>query len=248
MEQKTKKKIIQICAVIVILVSLLFAVGFLMLRYQVEGETNLPFDISKISIMSSIDTTSNEDKQNIWNLNVNQINDIYIDIEKNKDYKKTEIIKSIKLDNFNISTKGSKGQMHIYKPTEKDVAIFKAEKENIVNEVTYKGDVKSDIKKLKVSNQGGRIAVRISNDGVSTYISKDAKEVDYSKLLQVTNVNIDDLRADINFDITIKLKSKKSYKANISLNIPEDSIIEKGTCNKEITDLKDVVFKRIENN
>ena len=78
MEQKLSKKVFHICMIIVIITAVLFAVGIIILRYQVEGETNLPFEISKISIISAVDGKDNKDEANKWNINVNQNNDVYI--------------------------------------------------------------------------------------------------------------------------------------------------------------------------
>ena len=49
----TKTKSFHICMIIVIIVVILFIVGVLVLRYNVEGETNMPFELSKIAIISS---------------------------------------------------------------------------------------------------------------------------------------------------------------------------------------------------
>ena len=72
--------------VIFIIVIILFIAGVISLKYNVEGEANLPFELSKISIISSVEGTDNEDAQNKWNLTVNQNNDIYLYIKKNDNY------------------------------------------------------------------------------------------------------------------------------------------------------------------
>ena len=248
MEQKLSKKVFHICMIIVIIAIILFAVGFLVLRYQVEGETNLPFEISKISIISSIDGKDNKDDANKWNLTVNQNNDVYIYIDKNNNYNKTEIIDSVIIDNITINKNSEKGEVHIYKPTEKGTAIFENVQDNIIEQLAYIGDMESNIKGLKISNQGGVIVVRFANDNVSIYTSNDAEQVDYSKLLKETKITYDDLKATANMDLTIKLTSGKSFKANITLDIPIEGIIEEGTSSREITDTNNIVFKRIENN
>ncbi len=219
-----------------------------MLKYEVEGETYLPFEISKISIISSTDAIDKqENAQSKWDLEVNQNNDIYIYIEKNPEYKKTEIIDTIKLDNFNIINKSSKGENVIYKPQEQEVAIFKNSEDNKVTEIEYKGEQESDIKKLKISNQGGIIVFRIAKNDISEYTSDTDEEIKYNELLSKTNVSIEDLRIKMTFDITMVLHSGKVYKAPISLNLPNEEIIEKGVSSKEITELDDIIFKRIEN-
>ena len=39
------KKIVHICVILGIIVLILIIAGIIMLRYQVEGETNLPFEL-----------------------------------------------------------------------------------------------------------------------------------------------------------------------------------------------------------
>ena len=248
MEQKRSKKIFHMCMIIVIIVAILFIVGILILRYQVEGETNMPYDISKITVISSTDAKDAADGVNRWNMTINQNNDIYVYIDKNNFYAKTEIIDSVVIDNFVIDKQGQKGEIHIYKPAEENTAIFKNSEENVAHEVIYTGDTESDIKKLKISNQGGLVVLRCANDNIATYTSPDAEEVNYGKLLQNTNTTNDDLKAKITFDLTINLTSGKVYKATISIDIPVNGIVENGTSSQEITDLKDVVFKRTQNN
>ena len=247
MEQKSSKKIFHVCMIIVIIVIILFAVGILILRYQVEGEKNLPFEITKISVISSVDGEDNTDETNRWNINVNQNNDVYIYIDKNNNYNKTEIIDSVSIDNIIVNKDSEKGKVHIYKPTEKGTAIFENIEENIIEQLVYTGDMESNIKRLKISNQGGVIVVRIANDNVATYTSNDAEQVDYSKLLKETKITYEDLKATANMDLTIKLTSGKSFKANIMIDIPIEGIIEDGTSSLEITDTNKIVFKRIEN-
>ena len=141
MEQKTSKKIFHICMIIAIIAAILFGVGILVLRYQVEGETNMPFEISKISVISSVDSTTNSDEANMWNMNVIQNNDIYVYIDKNNSYGKTEIIENVVLENFTINKDIEKGQMHIYKPVEENVAMFKNSEENITDQIIYTGEM-----------------------------------------------------------------------------------------------------------
>ena len=248
MKKDVSKKLLHICLVIVIIVAIISGVGFLIIRYQVEGETNLPFDISKISIISSIDGKDNKDDANKWNISINQNNDIYFYIDKNNNYSKTEIIDSIVIDNIKINKNTEKGQTHIYRPSEKGNNMFENSEENIAEQISYRGDMESNIKNLKISNQGGLVAIRIANDNVATYKSNEAEQVDYSKLLQQTNTTLEDIKTTANIDFTIKLTSGKTFKSNITLEIPIEGIVENGTSNKEITDTKSIVFKRVENN
>ena len=126
--------------------------------------------------------------------------------------------------------------------------MFENNEENLVDQIVYVGDMESNIKQLKISNQGGLIVFRFANDNIATYTSNDAEQVDYNKLLQETKTTYEDLKTTTTFDLTIKLKSGKSFKANISLQIPIEGIVENGTSSKEITETNNIVFKRIENN
>ena len=248
MGKKINKKLFHICMIIVVITAILFGIGILILRYQVEGETNLPFEITKISIISSVDGKDNKDEANKWNITVNQNNDIYFYIDKNNNYEKTEIIDSIIINNITIHKNSEKGEIHIYKPTEKGTNIFENTEENLTEQIIYEGDMESNIKKLKISNHGGLAVLIIANYNIAKYKSNDAEQVDYSKLLQETKTTYENLKATASIDLTIKLKAGKSFKSTILLDIPVEDIVEKGTANKEITDTKNIVFKRIENN
>ena len=57
----------------------------------------MPFKISKISIIESVEGIENQGTEEKWNFNVNENNDIYIYLEKNSAYGKTEIIDSVEL-------------------------------------------------------------------------------------------------------------------------------------------------------
>lgn len=249
MEQSLSKKIFHICMIIAIIIAILLVVGIIVMRYQVEGETNPPFELSKITLISSVDTTENKDTKNKWNLNIHQNNDIYLYVEKNKDYRKTEIIKNVTLDNFVINKITQNGESHLYKTVNEDNVMFKNAKENIVEQIIYTGELKSNVKEQKISNQGGLVVFRYANDNIAKFVSNKLEEIDYSKLLKTANVNIEDLKAEISFDLNINLESGKQYQTNIHLDLPAtDNIIEEGTVSREITDLNDIVFKRIENN
>lgn len=246
MEQKLSKKVLHICINAVILVAIFFGVGMSILKYHVEGETNLPFNISKIAIISNTEGKDQEGT-NKWNLSLNQNNDIYIYMEKNNEYKKVEVIESVTLENFKIINDSNIGEKNIYRPKSTGTSILKNKEEYKVEKLEYIGDLESDIRNLKISNQGGIILFRYSLDNIGTYASDTDEEIKFDELLKKTNIKMDDLKSKISFDIIIKLKSGKSFKANIELDTPSGDIVEEGTSNIEITDLNNIVFKRIEN-
>ena len=113
-----------ICMVLVIIFAILFIAGIISLKYNVEGEGNPPFNLSKISIISNIDGTDTEDTENKWNLEVNQNNDIYLYIKKNENYKYTETISSVVINNFNCPTLGDFTILKLFITTLDIVSVY----------------------------------------------------------------------------------------------------------------------------
>lgn len=245
MNDKLKSKIIKIALTIIITTSILFVVMIYLLNYHEEGEANLPFKISKIVVVSSTEGIQNNAHQNQWSLDVNQNNDIYLYIDKNKNYGKTELIESVKIANFNIEKQNEQGTIKLYRPTTDENKMFKNSQELEMQELTYTGDIESNIKELKVSNQGGLIVFRCANNNVSQYLADNVTEVNYNQLLILTNVQKEDLNVNISFDIEIKIVNKKTYQATIELELPIEDVITKGRTDIEITDLEDIAFKII---
>jgi len=247
MFRSLNKKIFHVIMVVVIVFVILCVAGILALRYQVEGESNMPFQVTKISIVQSVEGKNMEGSTQKWNLNVNQNNDIYVYIEKNSRYGKTEIIEEVELNNINIKKQNEKGETKFYSPVVDEKRMFINSIENEITGITYKGELESNIKEQKISNQGGIVAFRYGINNLSQYISDSDEQIDHSQLLKLTNITKEDLQTKLSFDIVIKLTSGKKYQSTIDLDIPAEEIIEKGTIGKELTNLEDVIFKRIEN-
>lgn len=247
MYSRLNKKLFHVIMIIIIIFVILSVAGILLLRYQVEGEANMPFKITKISIVGSVEGIETEGAPQKWNFNVNQNNDIYVYLEKNSNYGKTEIIESVQINNIKANKQSQNGEIKMYKPVTEEKRMFVNAVENEITEITYTGELQSNIKEQKISNQGGIIAFRYAINNVSQYISEDATEIDHSKLLNITNVQKEDIQTSLSFDIIIKLTSGKKYQANVNLDIPSDEIIETGTSGVDITDLQGIIFKRIEN-
>lgn len=241
------KKIFHVITIVAIIFAILCVAGMLALRYQVEGEANMPFKITKISIAESVEGMANEGTSEKWNLNVNQNNDIYIYIEKNSGYGKTEIIEEVEINNIIINKQNEKGELKLYKPVIDEKRMFINAQENEISNIVYAGELESNIKEQKISNQGGIVAFRYGINNLSQYISDIDEQIDHSQLLKLTNITQEDLQTKLSFNIIIKLTSGKKYQATISLDVPTDEIIEKGIAGKEITDIKGIIFKRIEN-
>ena len=247
MFRNLNKKIFHIIMIVVIIFIILCVAGILILRYQVEGETNMPFKITKISLVESVEGIENQGAGEKWNFNVNQNNDIYIYIEKNSNYLKTEIIEEVQINNINMNKQKQIGELKLYKPVLDEKRMFFNATENEIAEITYKGELESNIKDQKISNQGGIVAFRYAINNISQYVSESHEQIDHSQLLKLTNVKKEDLQTNLSFNIIIKLTSGKKYQATVNLDIPIEEIIEKGIDSKDITELGNIIFKRIEN-
>jgi len=242
----TNKKIFHLIMLIIIITIILFLAGVIILKYNVEGETNMPFKINKISIISSSEGIDKEATDTKWAFDLYQSNDVYIYIDKNKNYSKSELIKSINIENINIDA-NNKENIKIYKPSRQaENLIFKNSDENIVESIEYVGDVETNLTNLKISNQGGIIAFRCSNNNLTEYKSDD-EIINHQELLKKCGIINDDLKFKIYFDLIINLESGKEYKTTINLDLPVDNVVESGTTSIEITNLTDFIFKRINN-
>lgn len=240
----TNQKYFHIVVLIIMIAIILFILGITILRYNVEGETNMPFQLSKISIISSSEGKDKEAIDTRWAFDIYQSNDLFLYIDKNKSYNKTEAIKSVEISNIVIDAK-KRDNIKIYRPDQEDEKlIFKNKEENSVETIEYKGDMTSDLKQLKISNQGGLVALRCSVDNLATYTSND-EEINHHELLKKAGVAQEDLEVKITFDLVIKLEEGKEYKATIHLDLPVENVIEKGTTSTEITNTKDFIFKRV---
>ena len=247
MYRNLKQKAFHVAIIIIIISVILCVGGMLILKYEVEGESNMPFKITKISIIESVEGLENESAGEKWSFRVNENNDIYIYIEKNFSYGKTEIIDSVEVKNINANRQKELGELKFYKPVMDEKRMFVNQTENEITDIIYTGELESNIKEQKISNQGGIVAFRYGINNLSQYVSENDELIDHSQLLKLTNITQEDLQTQLTFDIIINLKSGKKYQAPISVDIPTDEIIEKGTVGIDITDLKNIIFKRIEN-
>ncbi len=247
MYRNVKQRIFHSVIIAIIVIAILCVGGMFILKYQVEGESNMPFKISKISIIESVEGTETQGAGEKWSFDVAENNDIYIYLEKNFSYGKTEIIQSVDVKNINVNKAKSVGDIKFYKPVQDEKRMFINQEESEITDITYNGDLESNIKEQKISNQGGIVAFRYAINNISQYVSQDAEQIDHSQLLKLTNIKQEDLQTTLTFDIVINLTSGKKYQAPISVDIPTDEIIEKGTVGIDKTDLNNIIFKRIEN-
>ena len=248
LKEITNKKAFHLIVITVIMVVLLFILGVTILDYNENGESNMPFNISKISIISTSEGIDKVSEGNKWAFDINQNNDIFVYIKKNDGYGKTETIKNIVLDNFQVNKQSEKGEMKIFKPdTTSEVQIFTNKEENVENSLEYVAGTESNFKNLQISNQGDKLAFRYSNANVATYESNEEEEINHAELLKKSGITMDELKGTLSFDITITLDSGKVFKATVKIDMPAGDIIENAQQSLEITDFSDVVFKRIQN-
>lgn len=242
----TRKKYFHTVMIIVIIFAVLFALGIIVLKYNVEGETNMPFTLSKITIVSTAEGIENKGTEEKWNLSIFQNNDVYFSIEKNENNKEDEIIQSVSIENIQITKTPNVGEIKTYMPNSSEGRTFAMKDEYIVSEgkLTFKGASRSNSKTLEIGNQGGTAVVRFANTGLGKYISDEDEEIVHNgSLISKTEAKDEDLEFTITFDFIIKLRNK-SYVSNISLTMPcSENLIEEGTSSKEIKDK--FVFKRL---
>ena len=241
-----KKRIFKKCLFAAFLVILFTIVISIMLKYDVEGEKELPFSISKLLIISTVDGKLNEDTENIWNIGITQVNDLYMYIDKTVE-DDDQTIKEVKIENFVVNKNPNKGKLKVLRPTGEIANLYTHSHQDYINDkIVYTGGVIDDLKSLEISNNGGILGFRVAVEELGNYISNEDEEITYDgKLLSNLGVTVSEISFNISFDIIITTSDNISFKGTINLNMPIDTVIEEGSSSKEITDFSNVVFKRI---
>lgn len=241
--KKNKEKYIILFFVILIFCTTFF----IMYKYYVEGEKNLPFNITKLLVVSSAKTENIELNEDIYEANIIQKNDLYIAIEKNKEYSKEDAIKKITINNFKIEENSDKGTVKIYRPVAGEKTYEYTENYEIKEEVIFTGSKETNLKteSMTISNQGGviELSVILNDLGKITYNEEENILADGS-LLNRLQISSEEIRKTITFDMYIELAGGNTFKANISLEIPTGDISNEGVVSNEI-DLSKLVFKRV---
>ena len=241
-----KEKILKKCLFAAFLIILFTVVFSIMLKYDVEGEKKLPFSISKILIVSTVDGNLNEDEENIWNIGITQVNDLYMYIDKTIEDKE-QTIEEIRIENFVINKNPSKGKLKVLRPTGEIANLYTHSQQDYLNDkIIYTGGVIDDLKSLEIANNGGILGFRVAVEELGSYISNEDEQITYDgKLLSNLGVSVPEIAFNISFDVIIKTSENISFKGTINLNMPVETVVEEGSSSKEITDFSDVVFKRI---
>ncbi len=240
------KKLIKICLGIALLIIIITIIVTLVLRYNVEGETNLPFKITSLRVVSTAQGNNNEDTQNKWNIDVIQKNDFYFYLEKNSDYTKDASISKVTFENFQIEKSSDKGTVNIYKPSANSMLYYYNNDYKIENSISYTGALSTNIAALEISNQGGLIGFSIAINNLGTYINNDDSEIIHNgTLLSKLNLGFEDISMKISFDMIIETTSNNKFKATFTFDLPNENIIETGISVLDKDDLDKIVFKRI---
>lgn len=247
MEESSKlQSIIKKSIVFFVFILFLAVIGTTILKYNIEGEKNMPFNLSKIFIISSAEGVKKDElNESNWNVDVYQTNDIYLNITKNKNYKDEEIIKSLQIKNIEINNKPQIGDINIFIPkdSDKDSEKFKGENK-IDNDIEYVGDIESDIGNFKISNQGGTLFFSVVNITGKSFESDDDVLKHDGTLLEKANISNEEIKFNISFDIVINLESEISYTGKVNLELPIDNVVSKGVTSFDKEETKDIIFKR----
>lgn len=239
------KKIVHICVILGIIVLILIIAGIIMLRYQVEGETNLPFELSKMIVVSTAESNEMEAVADTkWNFSVNQYNDIYLEIQKNDEYTKNINIKNITFENFVIEKNSGAENIKLYRANSEG-KVVEDEAHLVGSSLTYKGEKETNLDELKISNQGSIILLRSVNQNVCEVRSNDEEIIHDGTLLAKGNANSEDLNYKLSFDVVIETSRDIKYKGTISIELPTGDVQTQGKTQLEKTDFSDVIFKRM---
>lgn len=241
----SKKRIIHLSVITFILIMIILVTLLFMFKYQVEGEKNLPFNLTKINIVSTAESDLTQDEEGIWHAGIIQKNDIFFVIEKNSDYKKEEAIKNVRFENFNIIKTNENMVVKIYRPTTSASTYNYSDEYKLENTLEYVGGQETNTETLQINNQGGLIGFSVTSDNLGEYIfSENEKVPSDGTLLTKAGINSEDINFKISFDLIIETESEHKFKANVVLDLPTGNILENGVGTLEDTELENVIFKR----
>ena len=241
----SKKRAIHMCIIVAVAVLIFLIAIFLMFKYNVEGETNLPFNLKSINIVSTAESSLNKDEEEIWHAKALQKNDIFFTIEKNSKYKKQDAIQKIRFENFEIIKENEDMEITIYRPITDVKSYTYSDEYKVENSLEYLGGQNSNTETLQINNQGGLIGFSITSDNLGEYIfSENEKLPSDGRLLAKAGVKEENMKFKVSFDLIIETESNHSFKSNIVLDLPTGNILKDGVGTLEDTELKNIIFKR----
>ncbi len=246
MISENKKETVKLIVAVSILVIVLLIIAILMIKYEVEGETNMAFKLSKIIIVGTVEGVEKAESDLKWDFSIYQNNDIHFYIDQNAENSQDLLIKSVKIDNIKIIKQPQKGNIVAYMPNSEAGRLFSYDEQYLINEkLEYKGSNQSSSTNLEIGSKGGTAIIRISNSNIGEYSSdKDKQIVHDASLLEKIQTTTEQIKFGVSFDFTIET-TKAKYKANIELEFPTSEFGEDGNCYKEITDMSNIIFKRV---
>lgn len=238
------------------IIIVLIIAGIFMFKYSVEGEKKLPYKLSKITIISTaegIEDTSDETDTNAWNLNVVQVNDLYISIDKTEYAKDNQVLSGVKIENIQIKKSPARGRIQVFMPNSTEGRLYNYTSDFLVqNTLQYKGASKSNSKTLEVGNQGGLALISFANTELGKFksLEKNAEIKHDGTLISKINesastepITEENIKFSVSFDLIIKIDNNE-YKGTVNLDLPCGNVITDGTGTLEITDFSNVIFKK----
>ena len=242
---------IKLIVAIIVIVLIAIAIGIRIYFYNKNGEKNMPFQVSEIIIVSTARryegeaATPIEDNGSIWNFQVVQNNDVYIEIKNNA--KNNEKIRNIKIANIQITQNPGKGAIKVFMPNSVDGARYTYTDEfEVKDSLTYRGSEENSYKDLHINRNGGKLSISFANKELGNYSSGADTEVTYDgKMLAKMGCKDEDLKFKLAFDLIIELEDGRAYSGRIEADVNCDGLVENGTSQVDIKDFSNVVFKRI---
>lgn len=242
----SKKRIIHIGIMTFILIMLIVIVTCMIIKYTVEGEKKLPFNIKKMNVISTAESKLLNETTDEWVSNIIQRNDISFTIEKNNSYKKNDTIKKIIFENFRTENTNKDFMINIYKPSTSVTDYIYSEEYIVQQSLEYVGGLKTNTETLQINNQGGTIgfSVIIENIGEYKFTENEKLNID-GRLLKKVGIEKKDIEFKLFFDIIIETDSGNKFKSNMELNLPVGDITQTGVEILEENSFKKFIFKRI---
>lgn len=247
MEAKDREKLKKYIAIIFLIMIVICAL-VIVVFYQINGEINMPYKISKIIYVSSAEGYEKEGMTDTkWNMSISQLNDIYIFIEKNSEENVDKLIESVKIENIKITKSPKVGNVVSYMPGAGTSTLFKKEDRFAIKDsLEFKGSKENNLGLLQINSKGGNVVFRVSNENIGEYVSNEISEIkhDGTLLKLLEDFNYDDIKFKMSFDLIIKVDGI-NYKTTISLDLPIDDIRENGTTTHEKENIENIIFKRV---
>lgn len=240
-----KRKTIEFNIGIFVIAIAITVIAITLLKYQVEGEKDMPYVLKQMVLISTANGTNTSSEEYKWNIDIYQNTDIYFEIARNTEYKTNENIKNVKIQNINI-TPNSNFTPNAYIPSTEGTEMFSYTEQNLAGtEIEYTIDKNKDAKTRKLTTEGGILALSFCIPNIGVYQGNDDKISYDGTLLNKIGITKEQISYNVSFSLIIETESDKKYKADINLELPPEDITQTGIIKIENEELTDLVFKRI---